>query len=316
MTRALHVKPLEEERPSAASSAGRAPRAATLEVHVALRCADELGEGPVWIEESGELLRVDITAGLVHRWSPATGAVTTTAVGDCVSAAIPRRSGGLVVALRHAVESWGSDGRHVLGVLEPERAANRCNDAACDAAGRLWVGTMSTRREPGTAALHRIRPGEPPEAVMRGTTISNGLGWSPEGDRMYFVDSPTQRVDVLAFDPDSGELGDRRPLIGIPAREGLPDGLAVDAEGAIWLCLFGGGQVRRYAPDGRLLAVAHLPASNPTSAAFGGADGMTLFVTSARHRLSPARRAAEPLAGAVFALRPGVRGVPTGCFAG
>jgi sugar lactone lactonase YvrE len=174
---------------------------------------------------------------------------------------------------------------------------------------------MSTRREPGVAALYRIRPNEPPEAVIAGTTISNGIGWSPEGDRMYFVDSTTQRVDVLDFDPATGAVARRRPAIDVDPRDGLPDGLAVDEDGAIWLCLFGGGQVRRYAPDGRLLAVASLPVTNPTSVAFGGDDGATLFVTTARHRLSASQRRAEPLAGAVLAVRPGVRGVPTGRFA-
>jgi sugar lactone lactonase YvrE len=267
----------------------------------------------VWLDETGELLRVDLTAGLVHRWSPATAAVATIEAGDCVSAAIPRRGGGLVVARRHDVELWDAGRRRVRARLEPRLDHNRCNDAACDAAGRLWVGTMSLRRERGVAALYRIRPGEPPEPVITGTTISNGLGWSPAGDRMYFVDSTTQRVDVLDFDSATGDVRRRRPLLEIDPRDGLPDGLAVDEDGALWLCLFGGGQVRRYAPDGRLLATVTLPVSNPTSAAFG--DGTTLYVTSARHRLDPARLAAEPLAGAVFALDAGVRGVATGRFA-
>jgi sugar lactone lactonase YvrE len=173
---------------------------------------------------------------------------------------------------------------------------------------------MSTARVPGTAALYRIEPDGRPERIIAGTTISNGLGWSPSGDRMYFVDSTTQRVDVLDYDRDSGSVRRRRPLA--PIDRGMPDGLAVDADGGLWVCLFGGGEVRRYTPSGELDAVAELPVSNPTSAAFGGDDLGTLYVTSARHRLSPRQLAAEPLAGAVFALRPGTPGLPADRFAG
>jgi sugar lactone lactonase YvrE len=127
---------------------------------------------------------------------------------------------------------------------------------------------------------------------------------------MYFVDSTTQRIDVLDFDGAGGEVADRRPLVEIDPRDGLPDGLAVDAEGGIWVCLFGGGALRRYGPDGTLDAVFRLPVTNPTSPVFAGPDLRTLYVTSARHRLSLGQLAIEPLAGAVLALEPGVRGQP------
>jgi sugar lactone lactonase YvrE len=166
---------------------------------------------------------------------------------------------------------------------------------------------MSTTREPGAAALYRIDPGGEVHGVIAGTTISNGLGWSPSGERMYFVDSTTQRIDVLAYDVATGEAGARQPFAEIEG--GMPDGLAVDADGAVWVCLFGGGEVRRYTPGGELDGRARLPVSKPTSLAFGGADLATLFVTSAR-------QPGEPLAGAVFALRPGVAGVPVARFAG
>jgi sugar lactone lactonase YvrE len=278
------------------------------DVDVALRSADALGEGPVWLPETGELLRVDIAAGVVHRWAPATGRTRRIEAGDCVSAVIPRRGGGLVLARRHRIELW-DDGRAVgrLAALEPDVPGNRCNDCKCDPAGRLWAGTMSTTREPGAAALYRIDPGGEVHGVIAGTTISNGLGWSPSGERMYFVDSTTQRIDVLAYDVATGEAGARQPFAEIEG--GMPDGLAVDADGAVWVCLFGGGEVRRYTPGGELDGRARLPVSKPTSLAFGGADLATLFVTSAR-------QPGEPLAGAVFALRPGVAGVPVARFAG
>jgi sugar lactone lactonase YvrE len=279
-----------------------------LDFDVALRSHDELGEGPVWLPETGELLRVDIAAGVLHRWAPATGKAERVEAGDCVTAAVPRRDGGLVVARRHGVELWDDTGEsRTLVELERDRAGNRCNDAKADPAGRLWVGTMSTTREAGAAALYRVQADGRATPVIPGTTVSNGIGWSPSGTRMYFADSPTGRIDVLDYDRATGAVRDRRPFAAIDA--GIPDGLTVDAEGAVWIALFGGGQVRRYAPDGTLAAVAELPVDNPTSVTFGGPDLATLYVTSARGD-------GAPLAGAVFALEPGVGGLPVDRFAG
>jgi sugar lactone lactonase YvrE len=133
---------------------------------------------------------------------------------------------------------------------------------------------------------------------------------------MFFVDSTTQRIDALDFDAATGAISDRRPFAAIDPADGLPDGLAVDAEDGIWICLFGGAAVRRYDVAGRLDAVVELPVTNPTCPAFGGPGLATLYVTSARHRLTPVQLAAEPLAGAVLALDPGVRGLPRGTFGG
>jgi sugar lactone lactonase YvrE len=285
-------------------------------VRVALDAADHLGEGPFWDERTGELLRVDITRGCVHAWSPADGRARTHVLDGEVSAVVPRaQAQGWVVAAGHRVALRDGEEEQTLAVVEQDLPDNRFNDCKCDPEGRLWAGTMSKQRVPGTAALYRLQPGAELERVIA-TTISNGLAWSPSGDRMYFVDSTTQRIDVFDFDGSTGDLADRRPLAEIDPRDGLPDGLTIDAEGGVWVCLFGGAAIRRYGPDGALDAAIALPVTNPTSAVFGDADLSTLYVTSARHRLSPAQLAAKPLAGAVLALEPGVRGLPGNRFAG
>jgi sugar lactone lactonase YvrE len=284
---------------------------------VALHAADELGEGPFWDDRDEELLRVDITRGLVHAWSPACGEARTHAIDGEVGAVVPRADApGWMLAVGHRLVLREEAEERVVAVVEADLDDNRFNDCKCDPQGRLWAGTMSKRRTPGTAALYRLAPGAELERVIAGTTISNGLGWSPAGDRLYFVDSTTQRIDVFDFDGATGAIADRRPFAAIDPADGLPDGLTVDAAGGVWLCLFGGGAIRRYAPDGTLDAVIALPVSNPTSAAFGGPDLRTLYVTSARHRLSADQLAAEPLAGALLALEPGVRGLPGNRFAG
>ncbi len=172
----------------------------------------EAGEGPRWDAASATLLWVDIPAKVVHRYDPATGTDTTRQVADVVSLALPRRQGGVVVGL--------PDGLHLLGdrrsrrfvAIEPERTDTRTNDGACDRAGRLWVGTMALDERSPVAALYRVDPDLSVTTVLTGTTISNGLGWSPSGRRFYFIDSPTRRVDVFDLDPATGALEDRRPF--------------------------------------------------------------------------------------------------------
>jgi sugar lactone lactonase YvrE len=280
-------------------------------VRVALEAGDDLGEGPVWRPATGELLRVDITSGLVHGWNPATGAATVLAFDGEVGAAVPRRGGGLLVAVGHELVLVDPDGtRAAVASAERAKPDNRFNDCRCDPQGRLWAGTMSKRREPGAAALYRLDADRELRCVVPGTTLSNGIGWSPDGETMYFIDSTTQRIDAFDFDGASGRVSGRRAFAAVEEADGMPDGLTVDAEGGVWVGLFGGGAVRRYSAGGRLDAVVELPVPHPTCPAFGGADFATLFITTTRHRLSPAQRAETPLAGAVFACEPGVRGVP------
>ena len=286
-------------------------------VSVAIDSQDQLGEGPCWDDRLETLLRVDIARGLVHGWNPATGAAWSRRHDGEVSAAVPRVAGrGWLVAAGHRLLIDDGDRIDVLGSTEEDLPDNRFNDCKCDPQGRLWAGTMSKTRSPGTGALYRLEPGADLQRVVSGTTISNGLGWSPAGDRMYFIDSTTQRVDVFDFDGRTGAIANRRTFAEIDRGDGLPDGLTVDAAGGVWVCLFGGAALRRYDQSGALDAVVALPVTNPTSPAFGGSGLRTLYVTSARHRLSDAQLAAEPLAGAVLALEPGVTGLPGNRFAG
>ena len=284
----------------------------------AIDAGDHLGEGPHWDDRAGELLWVDITRGRIHAWTPG-GHVRTEVLGGEVSAVIPRASAsGHVVAADHrlVLRDGGGEGERTLAIVEQHLSDNRFNDCKCDPQGRLWAGTMSKTRTPGTAAVYRLVAGGEIEPVIDGTTISNGLAWSPSGDSMYFVDSTTQRIDAFDFDARTGDVSDRRPLVAIEPDDGLPDGMTVDAEGGIWVCLFGGAAIRRYTPEGKLDTAIPLPTTNPTSPVFAGPDLRTLYITTARHRLTPDQLAAEPLAGAVLALEPGVQGLPGNRFAG
>lgn len=289
----------------------------SLPVRVALNSQDLLGEGATWRANAQELMRVDIARGLVHGWSPETGDAWSRSFDGEVGAAVPRAGGGFVVAVDHELRLVDPDGTSkVIASAEVDLPHNRFNDCRADPAGRLWAGTMSTVREPGVAGLYRLEAGGELERVIADTTISNGLGWSPSGELMYFIDSTTQQIDVLDYDVTSGTPTARRAFATVEPRDGLPDGLCVDAEGCVWVCLFGGGALRRYTPDGSLDAVIEMPVPHVTCPAFGGPDLATLFVTSTRHRLTAEQAAKFPLAGSVFALEPGVRGLLAGAFAG
>ena len=289
-----------------------ASSAAGSEVRTARCDGDQLGEGACWLPRTGELLRVDITAGLVHRWSPTNDVQRTDAFDGETGAAVPRANGGLVVAIDRRLELVNRDGtRRTLAAVEQDHPGNRFNDCRADAAGRLWAGTMSKTREHGVAALYRIDAGGVCRKVLARLTLSNGICWSPDGGAMYHVDSTAQRIDRYAFDA-AGELGDRRTLAEIAPEDGLPDGMCADEEGGVWVSLFGGGALHRYDERGELTERIELPVANPTCPAFGGEDLATLYVTSARHKLVRP----GPTDGCVLELRPGVRGLPAGEFGG
>jgi sugar lactone lactonase YvrE len=275
-----------------------------------------LGEGPRWDAASATLLWVDIPAKLVHRYDPATGTDATQQVADVVSLALPRRQGGVVVGLPDGLHLLDGRRSRRLVAIEPERTDTRTNDGACDRAGRLWVGTMALDERSPAAALYRVDPDLSVTTVLTGTTISNGLGWSPSGRRFYFIDSPTRRVDVFDVDPATGTLEDRRIFAAVEVEGAVPDGLAVDAEGGVWVALHGGWGLNRYTPDGELAAEVRLPVAKVTSCCFGGATLGDLYVTTRREGLSPAQAVEQPLAGALLRLDAGVAGLPTHAFAG
>jgi len=277
-----------------------------------------LGEGPWWDARTGTLLWVDIDGRLVQRHDPSSSRTATVELDQKVGAVMARTGGGLALALEDGVWVTETDGGVLrrLAAIEADDPGTRLNDAACDRAGRLWVGSMAHDARPLAGALYRVDPDGSVERVIGEVTISNGIDWSPDGRLMYYIDSATRRVDVLDFDPATGSPSGRRALIELPEGAGLPDGMAVDSEGCLWVALWDGWSVRRYGPSGELDRVVELPVARPTSCAFGGPDLADLYVTSARSGLSPSDLAAQPLAGSLFVLRPGVRGLTPTPFGG
>ena len=283
-------------------------------VSIAVLGPDHLGEGPVWDDRSGELVWVDISGRLVHRWNPTTGEASSFPTPGDVGAVVLCEEGGHLLAIE--CELWRVDGTGQMTLLADveSKPGVRFNDCRADVRGRLWAGTLHRDREHGVAALYRLDAGGEMTMVLPERTISNGIGWSPDSTTMYYIDSTTQQIAKFAYDLDSAELGERELLAEIDLADGLPDGLTVDAEGGVWVCLFGGGRLRRYRPNGSLDQEIMLPLTNPTCPGFGGSDLRTLYITTARHRLSEEQLAREPLAGALLQLDPGVAGLPANRF--
>ena len=204
----------------------------------------------------------------------------------------------------------------VLATPEADRPGNRFNDGKCDRRGRFWVGSLAINTAPRQGALWHYDPDGTVTRMVSGIHISNGLGWSPDDTRFYFTDSAKREIAVYDFDLESGTIHNRRPFVTVPDGSGTPDGLAVDAEGFVWSAHWDGWCVTRYDPDGAIDRVVTLPVPRPTSCVFGGPHGTTLFVTTARIRLSTAQLAEAPLSGGILAVETGVRGQRETIFAG
>ena len=274
-----------------------------------------LGEGPYWVPEDDCLLWVDISGGKLHRTYFPSGETVTMDL-DAVSAAFPAVGGGILTAggSRLALHLPAERGeRWTMRVIAevPAREGIRFNDAGVDPAGRVWVGSMHTNESEPLGVLYRLDAGSVLTTVVKGVTVSNGLGWSPDGVRMYYADSPMRRIDVFDYDPATGEAFQRRVFADLSAFDGVPDGLTVDADGFVWVAIWGGGVLRRFAPDGTQDAVIEVPVSQPTSCAFGGPGMTDLYVTTASIGLTEAELNEQPLAGRLLRLRPGPVGLPS-----
>jgi sugar lactone lactonase YvrE len=288
------------------------------EVTCALHAHALLGEAPLWDAAEQALYWVDVKRGEVHRFDPATGRDARWIVAEDVGSLAVREAGGLVVAMRSGFHFLDPATGRTTPIVnpEPERGENRFNDGKPDRQGRFWAGSMHDPETRPTGGLYRLDPDRSCRRLVDGLVCSNGLCWSPDGRTMYHADTVYRTVWAWDFDPDRGEIANRRTFIEVPAADGAPDGATVDAEGCLWLAHWDGWRLTRYDPIGRIERVVMLPVQRPTCPAFGGPDLDVLYVTSASINFSAAERARQPLAGGILALDPGIRGLPEARFRG
>jgi sugar lactone lactonase YvrE len=273
-----------------------------------------LGEGPLWDSRTSELLWVDITRGTVHRFDPKSGSDRAFDAGGYVGAVVPRAAGGYVLAVQSGFAVADDDGTvRLFAEVEADRAETRMNDGACDSRGRFWAGTMNVDGVTCSGCLYRLDPDGSVARMATDVTISNGIGWSLDDRVMYFVDTTTGGVDAFDFEPETGAIAARRRLITIEDGAGYPDGLTIDADGCLWVALWNGWAVRRYAPDGTQLGTVEVPVARVTKPAFGGDELTDLYITTAAADEPDPQ---QPHAGGVFRARPGVAGRSANTFAG
>jgi sugar lactone lactonase YvrE len=276
-----------------------------------------LGEGPCWAEASGRLYWFDIKGLRLHWLDHASGEVSSSALPYRCSAAAPRASGGLILATEKGICAW-DDGALTLSVLQPivSPPGFRSNDGKIDVAGRFWWSMMDDEAvRPGFIGCYEAAGRC--ERMIEGVTIPNTLACSPDGRVFYYADSALNALFACELDPASGALlSAPREVAHTRGQPGGPDGSAVDEEGFIWNAQWGLSRVVRYAPDGRVDRIVPMPVEQPSSCAFGGPDLDILYVTSATEGLAQERLARRPLSGALFALRPAVRGLRLPAFGG
>jgi sugar lactone lactonase YvrE len=279
-----------------------------------------LGEGLCWSPASQALWWVDILEHALYRDAIA-GAHDAWSFDETISAVAERANGaGLAVTLRRGLALFDPASRALVRLHEPEREreGNRFNDGKCDAHGRFWGGTMDFAVRAPSGALYRFdAAGQAQRAIDLGWIVTNGPTWTQDGRTMFVNDTVHRRVVAYAFDPDTGAVGASREWLVLPAADGHPDGMTTDAAGRVWIAHWGGACVTCHDPvTATELARIALPTDHITNVAFGGADMSTLFISSAKFELDDAQRAAQPLAGALFAVETDARGLAANLFAG
>ena len=287
-----------------------------LRPEVVVEAGNELGEGVLWSPAHEEVQWTDIFDRRFWAYRPSDGMSRSVALPDRMTCFAPLGGNRLLAGFAGGLEVFDlqSGARRPIAAIEADRPSTRLNDGRLDRWGRLVFGTMD-ENEPARpiGQVYSYEAGAAPRALISGVRIANSIAFSPDGRRMYFTDTPTKIIRAYDYDRATGELSGERTFVSL-AGPGSPDGSTVDSDGCLWNAEWGGGRVVRYTPDGRVDRVIEAPCSRVTCCAFGGARLDTLFITTARTGLDSAALAREPLAGALFAVDVGVRGLADTLF--
>lgn len=282
------------------------------EVELVIDSKSELGEGALWNPETGELLWIDIKGKILNFFNPVIGNNKEMFTGQMIGTVVPTESGEVLVALQNGIYWFNAETGSKTLIIDPEAHLpdNRFNDGKCDPSGRFWAGTMSTKGEKEVGALYRLDADSSIHKMVENVSISNGIVWSLDRTKMYYIDTPTQKVMAYDYNDETGEISNPKVAVNVPEEMGSPDGMTIDSEGNVWVALWGGYAVGCWNPvTGKLLRTIKVPAKNVTSCAFGDDDLGALYITSARTGTNDDELKKVPNAGGVFKIRPGVKGV-------
>lgn len=272
-----------------------------------------IGEGPTWDSRSNRLIWNDIPAGDLHLFDPESGDDQVVNVGEPLGTAVPRASGGFLLAVKSGFATIDLDTEKVEHIWQGVPDDLRMNDAKCDPAGRFWAGTMGDGSTPN-GTLYRLDPDLTVTPVVDGLKISNGLAWTADGKTMYFIDSMSYGIDAFDYDVDTGAATNRRRVFDVGGGDELPDGMTIDIDDCIWVATWGGHHVLRLTPTGEIDVEVRVPPTASSSCTFGGPNLDTLYITTASG--VDGDYAHEETAGSVFAVSTGHQGRPAVAFAG
>jgi sugar lactone lactonase YvrE len=280
---------------------------------------NEAGESPHWDADKQVLYWADIVDPHLYRFEPTTGELETFKIDIHVTGIGLRKAGGVVMASKSGLHLWDGQLKEHRFIVDPEadKPDIRFNDGLVGPLGSYWAGTLNEAdfSQP-VGSLYRLSPDCTLHMMDTGFNLPNGIGWSSDYKTMYLVDSLAQVIYAYEFDCAAGTIANRRIFAQIPEESGMPDGLTVDSEGYVWTGHWGGWHIARYDPDGNLERKIWLPVANVTSLIFGGADLDELYITTAWYLLDDKARKEQPLAGDLFRVRPGVRGLRESKFGG
>ncbi len=274
-----------------------------------------LGEGALWDYKNNRLLWVDIEKGILNIYKPDSRENTKYDMGKRIGTVVPIDTGGVAVALEDGIYTYNFELKELVKRTDPEnKPENRFNDGKCDPSGRFWAGTMPMRGG-GKGALYQVDENFNSKKMIDEVSISNGIVWTPDKKKMYFIDTPTRTVVAYDYNDQTGEISSPKTIITVPENLGQPDGSTLDAEGKLWIGMWGGGCVTRWDPEtGKLLQKIEVPAINVTSCAFGGPDLDILYITTASAWMNDEAKKKYPQAGMVFSVKPGVKGLKANYF--
>ena len=271
----------------------------------------DLGEGAIWNYKTGELMWINITGKILNFYNPKTGNNKEMFTGQMIGTVVPCESDQVLVALKNGIYSLNPFTGSKKLIVDPEKDLpnNRFNDGKCDPAGRFWAGTMSMVDEKGAGTLYRLDGDSSIHKMIENVSISNGIVWSLDSKKMYYIDTPTQKVMSYDYNNETGEISNPKVAVKVAVDLGSPDGMTIDEEGNLWIALWGGSAVGCWNPEtGELVKKIEVPAKNVTSCAFGDDDLGTLYITTARTDTNEKELKKFPNAGGLFKTNPGVNG--------
>lgn len=292
----------------------------TRQAELVLDAKAELGEGALWDERTQQLYWVDIIGQSLHVYNPASNEDKRYPVGQMVSTVVLSETGEVLLAVENGFARFDLASEKLTILIDPEadKPSNRFNDGKCDPAGRFWAGTMDrSATTPNMGNLYRLDPDRSVHTMLTEVSISNGIVWTADRKTMYFIDSIPYTVTAFDYDNVTGNISNPRVVIQVPETMGMPDGMAIDCEGMLWIAHFFGGAVHRWNPHtGQVMETIRLPTSNVTSCAFGGVHLDELYITTARESLSEDQRSRETHAGGLFRVKLDTVGTLTYRFKG